>query len=181
MVRKDDCYRATVYYAGGSIKQKDYYIKWSNKYVNIHESHIELPFVSSKQEMNTMLNGVLDEFNIKTFHVLDVGQGSSNIINYENGDGEDKYLFYDIGISLHSTRDPDYSRYTGLYESISYDIFNALIISHWHEDHFLGIFLDQSGEIFKKDVGCTRVLWYMECQTSLLHKFCVWQFNDDKQ
>ncbi len=93
MVRKDDCYRATVYYAGGSIKQKDYYIKWSNKYVNIHESHIELPFVSSKQEMNTMLNGVLDEFNIKTFHVLDVGQGSSNIINYENGDGEDKYLF----------------------------------------------------------------------------------------
>ena len=150
MVHKDDCYKATVYYVEGSIKQKVYYIKWSNKCESIRESHVELPLVSSKKEMSTLLNGVLEEVNIKAFHVLDVGQGSSNIINYENGEGEEKYLFYDIGISLHSTRDPDYSRYMGLYESISFDIFNTLIISHWHEDHFLGIFLDQSGELFKK-------------------------------
>lgn len=102
-----------------------------------------------KKEFDAIFDRKLEA---KYFNVHNIGQGSCNTVEFNTDKkGKDNFkLFYDIGISKYKNKDPRYSRYLLTYSEFKFNKYDAVIISHWDQDHYAGVCQDENGDILKK-------------------------------
>lgn len=105
--------------------------------------------IANQSDIKKALDNVFTyELKVDKFRVHRVGQGSCNSIIFKLQ--SEKKLFYDIGISKYSNTDEYYNVYIERYSMFNMNNFDAVIISHWDEDHYMGIYLENCRNLLNK-------------------------------
>lgn len=137
-----------VYFTASPISKNSYYIKLIKKAFPIPITKPSLknePLDNLKDIKNELDSVFTYSLKVKYFRVHNVGQGSCNTIIFNSKDK----LFYDIGISKYKNKDVSYSTYENTFSRFKLDDYHVVILSHWDEDHFLGLSLDSSGILLR--------------------------------
>ena len=145
----------SVYFSASPISENSYYIKLiQKKYpvsykTPIFKNSALNNIIDIKKELDSVF---IQDLKAKYFNVHNIGQGSCNTVEFcSSVNVKDRFkLFYDIGISKYTKKDPKYGRYLSTYSSFIFDNYNAVIISHWDQDHYAGLCQDIGGNLLRK-------------------------------
>lgn len=97
------------------------------KLIETYEDVISEAIITNKDVLE---NELANYTNPKYMTILNVGQANSQIVHFETMN-----LFYDLGLPAFSSDKPyDIARFN--YENAKE---SNVVLSHWHEDHFLGV------------------------------------------
>lgn len=154
-ILNDKRMECNLYFSASPISENSYYIERIRKIYNIP---MKIPAFKNNALDNT--KDIKKEFDVifdkkleaKYFNVHNIGQGSCNTVEFHTGMKGKAYfkLFYDIGISKYKNKDPNYGRYLSTYSKFKFNKYEAVIISHWDQDHYVGVCQDEDGDILKK-------------------------------
>lgn len=144
-----DFFESHVYFSASPISRKKFFSSFTGAKLPLTSTPLCITPLANQTDIDLALNNMFT-YNLKAhmFRVHRVGQGSCNSIIFKLQDNNK--LFYDIGISKYSNKDPYYNVYVGRYSMFNMDKFNTIVISHWDEDHYMGIYLDACRKLLSK-------------------------------
>ncbi len=155
-INKDE-FKCNVYFTASPISVEKYYVKILKE---VSEVPMRAPVfnnkpLSSKTEIKEKLDGIFN-YSLKAnyFRVHNIGQGSCNTILFK----QKNKMFYDIGFTRYRNREKRYDILKRNFLNHKFRDYDAVVLSHWDEDHLLGMCLDDSGDILRKKWIVPKVL-----------------------
>ncbi|WP_252213718.1 hypothetical protein [Clostridium sp. VAP41] len=142
-------FNSNVYFSASPISKKEYFASFTGISLPIESTSLGVMAFNNKGDINTELDKVFTyNLNVDLFRIHRVGQGSCNSIIFKQQYSHK--LFYDVGISKYVEKDSNYKIYTHRFSMFNLQKFSTIIISHWDEDHYLGVYLDKNRELLYK-------------------------------
>lgn len=154
-ILNDKVMECNLYFSASPISEESYYIKCIREKIKIPMTipAFKKNALDNIKDIKKEFDAIFDrKLEAKYFNVHNIGQGSCNTVEFYTGmKGKDNFkLFYDIGISKYTNKDPNYGRYLTTYSKFIFNKYDAVIISHWDQDHYAGVCQDENGVILKK-------------------------------
>ncbi|WP_338627277.1 hypothetical protein QJR52_02770 [Clostridium baratii] len=138
-----------IYFTASPISEKSYYIKLIKKVfpIPIASPDLKNEPLDNLADIKNELNSVFKyPMKVDYFRVHNVGQGGCNTVAFKSNNK----LFFDIGITKYKNKDILYNRYKSTFSLFKLDDYDTVILSHWDEDHFIGLCLDSEGILLRK-------------------------------